>query len=63
MKCKIFSIAYRILKNLCSACILFGLAWALWYSYAAWLVVSRYHVTTATTAEEIQAIKWTWTQS
>ena len=47
MKCKIFSIAYQILKNIFCACALFGLAAALYYSYAAWLVVSRYHITTA----------------
>ena len=47
MKCRIFSIAYQIVKKLTSACILFGLAAALYYSYAAWLVVSRYHITTA----------------
>ena len=47
MKCRIFSIAYQILKNIFSACILFGLAWALWYSYAAYSLASRSHITTA----------------
>ena len=63
MKCKIFSIAYLMLKNIFCVCALFGLAAALWYSYAAFSLVSHYHITTATTAEEIQAIKWEWPQS
>lgn len=46
MKCKIFSIAYRMLKNICYVCALFGLVWAVYYSYAAWSVVSRYHTMT-----------------
>ena len=46
MKCNIFSIAYRILKNICSACILFGLAWALWYSYSAYSLALHSHIMT-----------------
>lgn len=63
MKCKIFSIAYQIMKSIFCACALFGLAWAVYYSCAVFSLVSRYHITTATTAEEIQAIKWEWTQN